>query len=218
MTVPKTLLIAACVFAAGCAHKEMTGEDHRAAAAADMKKADQEKAQFDPNQTQMAIQPRSAGFTDDPTMPPRFYNPSAAHLIEADRKMDSAFKHLEAARKLEKYEDAACAGISNAERMSCPVISAHLEKIEEGSRGIVIHLKTSEKAKILSTQMRCHLAFAQANNFESSPCPLYLKGVSITLVGDKAIEVTSTDAKVAATVREEARRMFGEPANTVSAR
>ncbi len=218
MTFSKTLLLAACVFVSGCAHKEMTGEDHRAAAAADMKKADQEKAKFDPDQTQMAIQPRSSGFTDDPTMPPRFYNPSAAHLVEADRKMDSAFKHLEAARKLEKYEDAACAGISNAERMSCPLIAPHLEKIEEGSRGIVMHLKTAEKAKTLSTQMRCHLAFAQANNFEASPCPLYLKGVSIALVGDKDIEITSSDPKVAAAVRDEARRMFGEPANTVSAR
>jgi hypothetical protein len=217
MTLSKTLLIAACVLVAGCAHKEMTGEDHRAAAAADLEKSAQEKAKYDPEATAMAITPRSAALTDEPTPPPRFYNPSAAHLVEADRKMKSAFDHLEAARKLEKYEDVACNGISAAERMSCPLIAPHLEKVEEGSRGVVLHLKSPEKAKTLATQMSCHLAFSKANNFEQAPCPLYVKGVAITLVGDRAIEVTSRDPKVAAAVREEARKMFGEP-NTVSSR
>ena len=219
MTVSKTpLMVAAFFFVASCAHN-MTGEDHRAAAANDMAAADKEKAKYDPGALQMAVvPPRTSGLSDEPTSAPIFYNPTAAHLDEADRKMDSAFKHLEAARKLEKYEDAACAGISTAVRTSCPLIAPHLEKIEEGSRGIVLHIKTAEQARQLSIQMRCHLAFAQANNFDRSPCPLYFKGVVITLVGDKAIEVTSTDPNVAREVRQEARRMFGEPQNKVSSR
>jgi hypothetical protein len=216
MTLSKTLLVAAIALVTGCAHKEMTGEDHRAAAAADMAKAEHERAKYDPNQTALAITPRNN--PDDTLTPPRFYNPSAANLAEADQKMKSAFAHLEAARKLEKYEDAACAGISAAERMSCPLIAPHIDKIEEGSKGVVLHLKSPEKAKTLATQMQCHLAFAKANNFNRAPCPLYVKGVAIGLVGDKAIEVVSGDADVAREVRDEARRMFGEPPNTVSTR
>lgn len=211
----KTLpLFAALAILTSCAHAELTGEEHRAAAAAEMRKAEKERAEFDPNASAVVVQPRSP-FAEDPTVP-RFYNPSAEHLIEADERMKSAFKHLEAARKLETYEDASCNGISQAERMSCPLIAPHLEKVEEGSRGVVLHLKTPERAAVLAGQMKCHLAFAKATNFEKVPCPLYIKGVNIGLVGDRTIEVTSTDGKVAAQIREEARRMFGEPAAPVN--
>ena len=104
MAVSKNaFLVAALVLVAGCAGRQMTGEDHRQAAAADLTKAEQERAQFNPDQKAMAITPRNN--VDNPISPPVFYNPSAAHLIEADRKMASAFAHLETARKLEKYED-----------------------------------------------------------------------------------------------------------------
>ena len=211
----KTLfLVAACVLVGGCA-RNLTGEDHREAAAADMSKAESERAKFDPNATAMAVQARTA--PDEILVPPRFYNPSQAHLDMADAKMASAFKHLEAARQLEKYEDAACAGISEAERMSCPLIAPHLDAVEEGTRGVVLHLKTATKAKTLATQMRCHLAFSKANNFERAPCPLYMKGVEIILTREKDIEITSPDANVAGQVRMEARKMFGEP-NAVTSR
>lgn len=210
----KTLpLLSALVFLASCAH-DLTGEEHREAAARDIRKAETERAQFDPGVSAVVVQPRSP-FTEDPVVP-HFYNPTAAHLMAADERMKSAFQHLEAARKLETYEDAACTGISQAERMSCPLIAPHLEQVEEGTRGIVMHLKTAERAATLAGQMRCHLAFAKANDFDRAPCPLYIKGVQINLVGDRAIEVVSTDANVAAQVRQEARRMFGETPNTVS--
>lgn len=203
----------------------MTGEDHRAAAAADLAKAEAEKAKFDPSETRVAITPRTSthaadptgSFADDPAAPPRVYNPSAAHLAEADRKMESAFKHLEAARKFEKYEDAACAGLTLAQRTSCPLIAPHLENVEEGSRGVVLNVKTAERATTLAGQMQCHLAFSKANNFEAAPCPLYMKGVDIQLTSATTIEITSKDAKVAAQIRQEARRMFGE-GDTVSVR
>ncbi len=219
MMVSKTPLWVAALFAVtGCAHNEMTGEDHRQAAASDMASAEQSKAKYKPDEVVMSMPIRNANPIDDPIAPPRFYNPTASNLAEADRKMDSAFKHLEAARRLEKYEDVACVGLTRAERTSCPLIAPHIDKIEEGSKGVVLHIKTAEKARILSAQMHCHLAFAQANNFERAPCPLYLKGVTITLVGDKAIEVTSSDPAVAREVRQEARRMFGEPPSTVTQR
>ena len=45
-----------------------------------------------------------------------------------------------------------------------------------------------------------------------------IKGVEIDLQGTQAISVTSKDDDVAAQVRMEARKMFGEMPNTVSAR
>src|SRR5688500_1468692 len=111
-----------------------------------MASADRSRAKFDPDATAMAASTRSA--MDDPSIaPPRFYNPSAANLVDADRKMASAFAHLAAAKKLDKFEDVACAGITVAERTSCPLIAPHLDKVEEGSKGIVLHLKSAEKAK-----------------------------------------------------------------------
>ena len=218
MVVPKTLVVASFLLIAGCFHRETTGEEHRQAAAADVSAAERERAKYDPNQTAREITPRAPPSAENPGPQNTYYNPTAAHLAQADLMMASAFRHLEAARKLEKFEDVACKGISIAERTSCPLIAPHVEQIEEGSRGIVLHLKTAERAKTLAIQMQCHLAFAQANNFDRSPCPLYMKGVAITLTGDKAIEVVSGDAAVASLVRQEARKMFGEPANTVSLR
>ena len=194
MTVSNTPFQVAAIFVfASCAHTEMTGDEHRAAAADDMAAA-------------------------APSTQTTFYKPGEANLADADRKMASAFAHLNAARKLERFENDACFGISTPERMSCPLIAPHLDKIEEGIRGVVLHFKSAQTTRTVGIQMRCHLAFAMANNFERTPCPLYLKGVVITLVGDKAIEVTSTDPNVTRAVREAARRMFGEPPNTVSRR
>lgn len=212
----RTLLVASFALLTGCAHTEPTGEEHRAAAAKELSEAAREKAKFQPGSTVVALEPRGV-FAADP-IGPRVYNPSASHLAEADRKMEKAFAHLEAARKLDQYKDAACSGLSTAERTSCPLIAPHLERIEEGSRGVVLHLKTAEKAKVLAGQMRCHLAFAQANNFEQLTCPLYMKGVAINLSGERAIEVLSMDANVAQQVRGEARKMFGEGPAGVSAR
>lgn len=212
----RLLLIAALFTVCSCAHAELTGEEHRAAAANDLRRAEREKARYDPDVTAVQVQPRSP-FIEDPTVP-RFYNPTAAHLAQADRRMESAYKHLEAARKLEKYEDAACSGVSQAERMSCPLIAPHLQQVEEGKHGVVLHLKSAERAGPLAAQLKCHLAFAQANDFDRTPCPLFIKGVEIDLQGTQAISVTSKDDDVAAQVRMEARKMFGEMPNTVSAR
>lgn len=199
-----------------CAHVEPTGDEHRAAAAADMAASEEARAKYDPEHRALETVPPTHAQADDPTPPPRIYNPTAIHLAEADRRMTSAFKHLEAAQKLEKFEDAACTGISDAERTSCPLVAPHVQTIEETARGVTLHIRTAEKAKPLSIQMRCHLAFAQANNFEKVPCPLYMKGVSITLVGTQTIEITSSDPKVVRAIIGESRLMFGEPPANVS--
>lgn len=208
--------LASLAVVSACAHAELTGEEHREAAARDLKAAEQERAKFDPGATAVAVDPRGA-FADDPAGP-RFYNPTADSLDKADRKMQSAFKHLEAARKLEAYQDLACSNLPTAQKTACPLIGPSLVKVEEGSRGVILHFSSVERAKELVEQMRCHLAFAQANDFDRVPCPLYMKGVQIAASGDKAIAVTSADPAVAARVRLEARQLFGQAPDAVSAR
>ena len=191
MTESNAALLVAVLFSlTRCAHTELTGDEHRKAAAVEIAAAERSTS----------------------------YEPSDANLAEADRKMASAFKHLNAARQLENFQDDACWGISDPERTSCPLLAPHLDRVEERADGVVLHFKSAPTTRTIATQMRCHLAFAMANNFERIPCPLYLKGVAITVVGEQAIAVTSADPSVARTLREEARRMFGEPPSTATAR
>ena len=69
----------------------------------------------------------------------------------------------------------------------------------------------SAPAQRLSTQMQCHLAFAKSRGFDRAPCPLYVQGVSISSSAG-VIEVRSLVPSVAARVRLEGRRLFGEAA------
>ncbi len=197
----------------GCAHTkndEMTAEEHRAEASKHQDAAAQQEAQYNPNETRPVLAPRSPFVEDAPGL--HSYNPTAEHLNQADREMARAFEHLKAAQALEKYEDSACAGISPAERSACPLLAPFVEAVEEGSQGLTLHLKASAPAKRIAAQMGCHLAYAQANGFDRTPCPLYVKGVKIAMREDRLIDVKSTDGTVATEVRLEGRRMFGEPA------
>jgi hypothetical protein len=196
-------------FATGCAHTEMSADEHRAVAARLQQRADEERAAFDQNATAVAVGPRSPFADEPPAM--RQYNPTAVHLAEADRQNAEAFEHLKAAQKLEKYEDQACSGITAAERTACPLLAPYISAVEELSSGISLHLKPGAPAATLANQMQCHLAFAKANGFDRAPCPLFVKGVKIKFHDNRQIDVVSADATVAGEVRLEARKLFGEP-------
>ena len=193
-----------------CAHNEpMTGDEHRAAAEVAEHKAALERSQYDPNAEAHVVTPR-VPITDIGVDSMRAYNPTQEHLVEADRQMKIAFQHLQNAGKLEASEDAACVGIPGAERVSCPVMAPFIEEVSESREGVTLQLKPAAPALRLVSQMRCHLAFAKATDFDRVPCPLYIKGVTINLREGRMIDIFSPDAKVAADVRREARRMFGE--------
>jgi len=82
--------------------------------------------------------------------------------------------------------------------------------VEELGEGLRLHLKATAPTVRLATQLQCHLAFAQARGFDRAPCPLFVRGVKIT-VEASAIDFRSLDAKVASEVRAEGRKMFGAP-------
>lgn len=194
----------------GCAH-DLTASEHRAEAARHQEIADAQRAQPDRTDNLYAAGPRSPFSDEAATLRP--YNPSAARINEADRQMRESFEHLQAAQQLEKFEDAACAGISAAERIGCPLLAPHTSWVEETGEGLRVHLKPDAPAQRLAAQLQCHLAFSQARGFDRAPCPLYVKGVKITLE-DNAIDFRSANAQVASQVRLEGRKLFGEP-NTI---
>ena len=209
MNFRTSILTLALAALTGCAHAEMTGDEHRAAAEVATEKAVVEQSEYDPSAKAHTTASRSP-MTDLAGEPMREYNPTEGHLLEADRQMKIASKHMQTADKLAVREDLACAGVSEAERTSCPVMAPHVATVTEVAEGVTLNLKPGDAARRLAGQMRCHLAYAKANDFVSVPCPLYLKGVTITLREGRKIDIFSTDAKVASQVRLEARRMFGE--------
>lgn len=175
--------LAVLLLAAGCSHVELTGDEHRKAAAD--ARASATKAES--------------------------YEPTAKQKAEADRQMALSFRHLRAARGLEGFEDDACFGLAEPVRVSCPVLAPHLESVEELANGVALHFEDAHVARTVGIQMRCHLAYAMANNFERAPCPLYLKGVQIQIGSEREIVVGSRDAEIAREVKAAARRMFGGP-------
>lgn len=200
------------VLLAGCAHtapQEMTASEHRAEADRHQREAEEQREASKDTPVFYGNAPRSPFSDESPTLKP--YNPTAARLDEADRQMQKAWEHLKAAQALEAFEAKACEGISVAERTACPLLAPHTAWVEEIAQGLTLHLKPQAPKQRLVTQLQCHLAYAQANGFDRAPCPLYVKGVAITLVGD-AIDFRSPDARVAGEVRREGRKLFGEPA------
>ncbi len=220
----KTLAsLCALVLASGCAH-DLTVEEHEAEAVRHQNEAAAEQRQYDPTARTTAREPGPSMGLRGPfegapgEIPPLMtYNPTEVHLDAAESQRHDADSHLKAAAELERFEDAACAGVSKAERAACPLLAPKLAQVEETSTGILLHVKPGVDVNALYQTMSCHMAFARAHGYDSKTCPLYLAGVSLSKLESGVIELRSNSAGTAATLRKEARAMFGAPA-PVSAR
>ncbi len=214
-------VLAAFALSLGCAHS-LTAEEHRAEAERHQREAASEQRQYDPHAREMARDPGAAMGMRGPlegapgVIPPlATYNPTELHLEAAEAHRHAADSHLKAAAELERFEDAACTGLSKAERAGCPLLAPKVAKVEETSFGVRLHLKPTADGAELYRVMSCHLAFAHAHGYDSTSCPLYLSGVTIDKVGDDLIELRSGSAATAAQLRQEARGLFA-PAPAVS--
>jgi hypothetical protein len=218
MNLPTRSLIAAALLFAACKHAEMTGDDHRAAAENAEQKAVTEEQRYVPDAVAHTVAPRAPVDLPASVDVMREYNPTQGHLEEADRQMKIAFKHMQAAEKLEKIEAAECSGLTVAEKTSCPVLAPYVAAVQERREGVTLAMKPNAPTRELTSLLQCHLAFARANNFNRVPCPLFVKGVNITRRDPDRIDVLAPDAKVAEQIRYEARRMFGATDQNVSQR
>lgn len=188
-----------------CAHvDELTADEHRNAAVREAAKAHQERDAYEPGPRTAPRGPLTSSLSSDLWV----HDSAEQHLLAADAHQRLAHEHLEAAQRLEDFEDAACRGLSKAERSACPLITSSLERVEGVERGVRLVLKASAPTEQLVAQMRCHLAFSRAQGFDRPTCPLYFKGVELEARAG-SIDVVSADAAVAARIRAEALVMFG---------
>ena len=119
-----------------------------------------------------------------------------------------AAAHAASVAELERFEDAACRGLSRAARAACPFVQPVVLKAIP--RGIRIQVQPDDAAEI-AARMRCHLAYAKARGFRHvTECPLYLPSVEIELTEQRdAIEVTSIDPEVAGELIVRATESYG---------
>jgi hypothetical protein len=199
---------------AGCTHvrpDDLSAEEHRAEADRQDEAASKEMARYDPKAeaARDALPPANLPEEAQPDL--YFtYNPTAAHERAAERHMRLAWAHREAAVRLEKFEDEACAGVPLEARASCPLVTARVAVVEETPRGVRLHLRANANGQRVLAQMQCHLAFARSEGFpDGASCPLYIKGVSIGLQDNgRVIEVRGDGAQTARRIRHEARELF----------
>ena len=177
----------------------MSAEAHRAAAA--QERADAER-QMRLAQSSIAT---PQGLSDMPysaTLSPS--KPPSYEAYAAERQLDHARAHEQAAAALEAFEDIQCRDIPARVRSGCPMVGpiARLENIRDGVR---LELGPAAIPSEVVAFMRCHLAFAKARGFPvSMDCPLYIRGVEINLSPDgRAIEIRG---RTAAIVEEIQRR------------
>jgi hypothetical protein len=201
------------LFAVACAHtkdEELTAAQHRNEAKVHTAQANAARSKYELEADDLRKVPRPIG---DPAYEwnSRSYNPSAQHLDDADRQMRAASEHLRAARRLEAFEDAKCREIAPAERAACPLLASWVSKVTETQQGVLLELKPDIDAVDTHRRLDCHLAYATAQGFTRPSCPLFVKGMLISLVLDadkRSIAMTADDAKVAAEIRAQARRIF----------
>jgi hypothetical protein len=206
----RTLIIAAAL-AFSCTTtrpEEMTAVEHRNAASMHEQEAERQRSLYNPGLTREV--PVRSPFVDSSERLTGGYNPTAEHLLTADREMRSASDHLKAAKRLEQFEDARCKDIPPAVRSACPLLASSVEYVTEVPNGVVLYLKPEVDAVDTHRRLDCHLAYAQAEGFSRPSCPLFVKGVSLSLELSPrhAIDFFADDPAVAEQIKVQARSIF----------
>lgn len=203
------VLVISLLVVTACSHaddKHLTATEHRELAALHEARADAEKAQFDPTQTRGSI--ARSPFTDLPDSVVNEYNPTAEHLTAADRELRRAAEHSKEAAKLEAFEDAACQKLPKELRAACPLLASQVALVQNDPKGVRLTLKPAADAQQIEQRLQCHLAYAKSIGFDRPTCPLFVKGMSISLVGPKMISLQGDSPEVARRLQEQARRIF----------
>ncbi len=201
-----TLLVAACV------HVDATDEtvkEHLDSARLHELRANEERAQFDPDESRLRVTPlgRLGNESGPPTGAMESYNPTDEHARLADQELKKANEHVAAAKKLEVFEAKACAGVTAAERSSCPLLASFVTRVVATTEGFTLKLKPTIDAEQVYRRLTCHLAYAEASGFDAPSCPLFLKGTSLRLE-PHGIRFVGDTAAVAYDLRVQARRVF----------
>jgi hypothetical protein len=187
---------------------EMTALEHRNAAQMHEQEAERQRELYNPGLTREV--PVRSPFVDSSERLTGGYNPTTEHLRTADREMREAARDLSAAHRLEQFEDARCKDIPPEARSACPLLASSVENVTEVPDGVVLYLKPEVDAVDTHRRLDCHLAYAQAEGFSRPSCPLFVKGMtlSLELSPRHALNFFSDDPVVAQELKVQARRIF----------
>ena len=88
-----------------------------------------------------------------------------------------AAAHRKAAKTLHENERAACEGISNDGRATCPLMEHKVLEVQETSKGVRVVYEGADPER-LRKHVACHHAFGAREGREGMPgCPLYSKAL-----------------------------------------
>jgi hypothetical protein len=178
------LVLAACGGGKGGTKPEdMSAKAHEKAAA-------QEQAQAE--QLETTPRPGRANSTGG--------NYALAHVHERH-----AAEHRAAAKELRLEDEAACAGIDDETRASCPLATASVVQVDDLPDGVRVVIQGADPAK-LAHEAECHRAYGALEGRKGMPgCPLYNKALAVrteAVEGGAALILTSTDADTVANLRK----------------
>lgn len=203
-----------------CAHppnEGLTATEHRELAALHEARAEVERSQFDPSLTREMV--ARSPFTELPDTLLNEYNPTGDHLVAADRELRRAAQHARAADRLEAFEDAACAQVPPEQRAACPLLASQVAVVQNDSRGVRLVIKPTADTSAIAQRLQCHLAWAQTTGFDRPSCPLFVRGMNISVRSPQMIVLHGDTPEVAHALQDQAWRIFvGKPAAPVSAR
>jgi hypothetical protein len=183
---------------------EMSAANHHQEAQREAAKAREEARLYRPGVTLPVPSADPFGPHDLTVVP--VYNPSEAHLQQAEQHREHARQHERAAQFLERFEETECRAFPPSSRAACPLLGP-VVRIDDIPDGVRVTFKEGVDVDDVIAHMRCHFAYARARGFEvAAGCPLYVRGIDIRRALDPmAVEIVSADKKVAAEVRARSR-------------
>lgn len=176
-------LVPVCLLACGGLGNQpddMSAEEHQ-------KAADRAEASAETHRNLAVVGP-------GPDTPAEGRHWSLAHSLD-----EHARAHRDAAEALREDEAAACAGLPEGTRDSCPLIGHRVRAVEATPVGVRITYEGAD-ADALLRQLRCHTAHDAKEGLEGeSTCPLSEKSLTISteaVPGGAVLNLSSDDPKV----------------------
>ncbi len=185
------LALTACK-SAGTRPTDMTAPEHRAAADVQRDEAAKDAAKYDPDAlaTQFVDSPTGTGTNVVDS------NPTERYKIAAEQHQRLARAHEKAAAALEAFEGEACKDIKPAARAACPLLGP-VKDVKDILGGARVELIYPGEADALAARIQCHIAFANVHGTAGlESCPLYMKGVTVTVKNGELIFKTRSGDEV----------------------
>jgi hypothetical protein len=121
---------------------------------------------------------------------------AAAHEARARR-------HEDAAARLERAEDDACAGVAPKQRAACPIFD--IAGVVDTASGVRVTFASEGEAIRAAQIIRCQQAFAHTRGYEDVPaCALYARGLTMMQHG-ATLELTAERDEDITRLRENVR-------------